>query len=217
MSECSMRPRTPPVRSATCWSHPIERVRPRVLLRPSPTRSPSSPDPGPGPVHIEVPLDVLEGAWNGTTAAPDSPPPSRSRLDACRHPCRRGGGRFRSPAHRRRWWGTERNCRDQNFRRGSSTRPSRRLPTERASSLTKLIRCHSAPMFACPPSSTSRATPTCSSSSGPKSPTPICGVASSATRSMAGIRDENSSQMVIRCDIDPDQLGKNLGGRHPRL
>ncbi|MDN6124233.1 MAG: thiamine pyrophosphate-dependent enzyme, partial [Brevibacterium sp.] len=28
----------------------------------------------------------------------------------------------------------------------------------------------------------------------------------------AGVRDSDSNQVVIRCDIDPDQLGKNLGG-----
>ncbi|WP_350269298.1 thiamine pyrophosphate-binding protein [Brevibacterium sp. CBA3109] len=163
----------------------------------------------PGPVHIEVPLDVLEGAWNGSV--PRQIPGRRPGLDprvvsraaesvggATRPFIVAGGGARRASTEVRAFAelldapvATTANGKgiiseDHPLSLGSNVRfPSVQAESAAADVLIVL--------------------------GSELADSDLWGGLIGAQTS-AGIRDEASKQVVIRCDIDPDQLGKNLGG-----
>lgn len=163
----------------------------------------------PGPVHIEVPLDVLEGVWNGSV--PTQIPGRRPGLDshivsraaeavgsAARPFIVAGGGARRASAQVRAFAefldapvATTANgkgviAEDHPLSLGSNVRfPSVQAESAAADVLIVL--------------------------GSELADSDLWGGLIGAQTS-AGIRDESSRQIVIRCDIDPDQLGKNLGG-----
>ncbi|AZT94323.1 thiamine pyrophosphate-binding protein [Brevibacterium aurantiacum] len=163
----------------------------------------------PGPVHIEVPLDVLEGAWNGSVPTPipgrrpglDSRVVSRAAeavAGAARPLIVAGGGARRASAEVRAF--AERlDAPVATTANGkgiiSETHPlslgsNVRFPSVQAESAVADVLIVLGSELA---------------------DSDLWGGLIGAQTSV-GIRDENSAQLVIRCDIDPDQLGKNLGG-----
>lgn len=163
----------------------------------------------PGPVHIEVPLDVLEGEWNGSVPAPiparrpglDSSVISRA-AEAVRGSVRplivAGGGARRASAEVRTFAelldapvATTANGKgivseDHPRSLGSNVRfPSVQAESAAADVLIVL--------------------------GSELADSDLWGGVIGAQTS-PGVRDEDSNQIVIRCDIDPDQLGKNLRG-----
>ncbi|MGO1486566.1 MAG: thiamine pyrophosphate-binding protein [Brevibacterium aurantiacum] len=163
----------------------------------------------PGPVHIEVPLDVLEGAWNGSVPTPipgrrpglDSRVVSRAAeavAGAARPLIVAGGGARRASAEVRAF--AERlDAPVATTANGkgiiSETHPlslgsNVRFPSVQAESAAADVLIVLGSELA---------------------DSDLWGGLIGAQTSV-GIRDENSAQLVIRCDIDPDQLGKNLGG-----
>lgn len=163
----------------------------------------------PGPVHIEVPLDVLEGVWNGSvpTQIPGRRPGLDSRVvsraaeavgSAARPFIVAGGGARKASADVRAFSelldapvATTANGKgiiseDHPLSLGSNVRfPSVQAESAAADVLIVL--------------------------GSELADSDLWGGLIGAQTSV-GIRDENSPQIVIRCDIDPDQLGKNLGG-----
>ena len=163
----------------------------------------------PGPVHIEVPLDVLEGAWNGSVPTPfagrrpglDDHVVSRAAeaLAAATRPLViAGGGARRAHADVERFvefidspLATTANGKgilseDHPLSLGSNVRfPSVQAESAAADVLIVL--------------------------GSELADSDLWGGLIGA-QSAVGVRDESAGQRVIRCDIDPDQLNKNLDG-----
>jgi thiamine pyrophosphate-dependent acetolactate synthase large subunit-like protein len=163
----------------------------------------------PGPVHIEVPLDVLEGAWNGSVPTPfagrrpglDDHVVSRAAeaLAAATRPLViAGGGARRAHADVERFvefidspLATTANGKgilseDHPLSLGSNVRfPSVQAESAAADVLIVL--------------------------GSELADSDLWGGLIGA-QSAVGVRDESAGQRVIRCDIDPDQLNKNLEG-----
>ena len=163
----------------------------------------------PGPVHIEVPLDVLEGAWNGSVPTPipgrrpglDSRVVSRAAeavAGAARPLIVAGGGARRASAEVRAFA-------ERLDAPVATTANGKGIISETHSlSLGSNVRFPSV-------QAESAAADVLIVLGSELADSDLWGGLIGAQTS-AGIRDENSSQLVIRCDIDPDQLGKNLGG-----
>ena len=163
----------------------------------------------PGPVHIEVPLDVLEGAWNGSVPTPfagrrpglDDHVVSRAAeaiAAATRPLVIAGGGARRAHADVERFvefidspLATTANGKgilseDHPLSLGSNVRfPSVQAESAAADVLIVL--------------------------GSELADSDLWGGLIGA-QSAVGVRDESAGQRVIRCDIDPDQLNKNLDG-----
>ncbi|MDN5588273.1 MAG: thiamine pyrophosphate-dependent enzyme [Brevibacterium sp.] len=163
----------------------------------------------PGPVHIEVPLDVLEGAWNGSVPTPftgrrpglDSHVISRA-TEAVRSAFRpfivAGGGARKAHAEVLALAevldapvATTANGKGivpegHHLSLGSNVRFPRVQAESAAADVLIVLGSELAD-------------------------SDLWGGLIGA-QTAPGVRDENSEQIVIRCDIDPDQLGKNLGG-----
>lgn len=163
----------------------------------------------PGPVHIEVPLDVLEGAWNGSVAVPfagrrpglDDHVVARA-AEAIRSAKRpmvvAGGGARRAHAEVARLiealdapLATTANGKGI----VSETHPlslgsNVRFPSVQAESAAADVLIVLGSELA---------------------DSDLWGGVIGAQRRI-GVRDESAGQTVIRCDIDPDQLNKNLPG-----
>ncbi|EKU46320.1 thiamine pyrophosphate-binding protein [Brevibacterium casei] len=163
----------------------------------------------PGPVHIEVPLDVLEGAWHGSVPAPI--PARRPGLDAhavtraaeairsASRPVIVAGGGARAAAAEVAALAesidapvaTTANGKgivdeDHPLSLGSNVRfPSVQAETAAADVLIVL---------------------------GSELADSDLWGGTIGAQTAPGVRDESADQVVIRCDIDPDQLGKNLSG-----
>ena len=163
----------------------------------------------PGPVHIEVPLDVLEGDWHGSVPAPV--PARRPALDAravsraaeairtAKRPVIVAGGGARDAAAEVTLLAesidapvaTTANGKgivteDHPLSLGSNVRfPSVQAETAAADVLIVL--------------------------GSELADSDLWGGVIGA-QTAPGVRDETAQQTVIRCDIDPDQLGKNLAG-----
>ncbi len=163
----------------------------------------------PGPVHIEVPLNVLEGDWNGSVPTPF--PGRRPELDsrvvsraaaAVRTATRPflvvGGGARRASTEVRAFAelldapvATTANgkgivAEDHPLSLGSNVR----FPTVQAESAAADVLIVLGSELA---------------------DSDLWG-GLIGDQSGNGVRAEGSTQVVIRCDIDPDQLNKNLGG-----
>ncbi|WP_309133225.1 thiamine pyrophosphate-binding protein [Brevibacterium sp.] len=163
----------------------------------------------PGPVHIEVPLNVLEGAWNGSVPSPlrARRPELDSRVVAQAAAAVRGasrpfivagGGARRATAEVKAFAelidapvATTANgkgivAEDHSLSLGSNVRfPS--VQTESAAADVLIVL-------------------------GSELADSDLWGGLIGDQSSNGVRTEGSAQVVIRCDIDPDQLGKNLGG-----
>ena len=163
----------------------------------------------PGPVHIEVPLDVLEGAWNGSVPVPfaghrpglDDHVVARAAeaISAAKRPLViAGGGARRAHAEVARLiealdapLATTANGKGI----VSETHPlslgsNVRFPSVQAESAVADVLIVLGSELA---------------------DSDLWGGAIGAQTSI-GVRDESAQQTVIRCDIDPDQLNKNLPG-----
>ncbi|MDN6529212.1 MAG: thiamine pyrophosphate-dependent enzyme, partial [Brevibacterium sp.] len=163
----------------------------------------------PGPVHIEVPLDVLEGAWNGSVPTPFSG--RRPGLDprvvsraaeavrAAKRPLIVAGGGARRAS------GEVRAFAELLDAPVATTANGKGIVSE-----THRLSLGSNVRF-----------PSVQAESAAADVLVVLGseLADSdlwggliGAQTAAGVRDSDSNQVVIRCDIDPDQLGKNLGG-----
>lgn len=163
----------------------------------------------PGPVHIEVPLDVLEGAWNGSVPTPI--PGRRPGLDprvvsraaeAIRGAKRpfivTGGGARRASAEVTAF------AELLDVPVATTANGKGIVPEGHPLSLGSNVRF-----------------PSVQAESGAADVLIVLGseLADSdlwggliGAQTSLGVRDADSDQVVIRCDIDPDQLGKNLTG-----
>ncbi|MEY8569197.1 thiamine pyrophosphate-binding protein [Brevibacterium linens] len=163
----------------------------------------------PGPVHIEVPLDVLEGAWNGSVPVPfaghrpglDDHVVARAAeaISAAKRPLViAGGGARRAHAEVVRLIETlDAPLATTANGKGivSETHPlslgsNVRFPSVQAESAAADVLIVLGSELA---------------------DSDLWGGAIGAQTSI-GVRDESAQQTVIRCDIDPDQLNKNLPG-----
>lgn len=163
----------------------------------------------PGPVHIEVPLDVLEGAWNGSVPVPfaghrpglDDHVVARAAeaISAAKRPLViAGGGARRAHAEVVRLIETlDAPLATTANGKGivSETHPlslgsNVRFPSVQAESAVADVLIVLGSELA---------------------DSDLWGGAIGAQTSI-GVRDESAQQTVIRCDIDPDQLNKNLPG-----
>ena len=163
----------------------------------------------PGPVHIEVPLDVLEGAWNGSVPVPfaghrpglDDHVVARAAeaISAAKRPLViAGGGARRAHAEVVRLIETlDAPLATTANGKGivSETHPlslgsNVRFPSVQAESAVADVLIVLGSELA---------------------DSDLWGGAIGAQTSI-GVRDESARQTVIRCDIDPDQLNKNLPG-----
>lgn len=163
----------------------------------------------PGPVHIEVPLDVLEGAWNGSVPVPfaghrpglDDHVVARAAeaISAAKRPLViAGGGARRAHAEVVRLVETlDAPLATTANGKGivSETHPlslgsNVRFPSVQAESAAADVLIVLGSELA---------------------DSDLWGGAIGAQTSI-GVRDESARQTVIRCDIDPDQLNKNLPG-----
>ncbi|WP_172170926.1 thiamine pyrophosphate-binding protein [Brevibacterium sp. CT2-23B] len=163
----------------------------------------------PGPVHIEVPLDVLEGAWNGSVPVPfagrrpglDDHVVSRAAeaIRTAKRPLVIAGGGARG-AHAevaRLVEGLDAPLATTANGKGivSETHPlslgsNVRFPSVQAESAAADVLIVLGSELA---------------------DSDLWGGVIGAQTSI-GVRDESAGQTVIRCDIDPDQLNKNLPG-----
>ncbi|RBP68116.1 acetolactate synthase-1/2/3 large subunit [Brevibacterium sanguinis] len=163
----------------------------------------------PGPVHIEVPLNVLEGAWNGSVPIPL--PRRRPGLDdrviaqaaaavrEARRPLIVAGGGARAAGAEVRDFAELLDSPVATTANGKGI-----LPEDHPLSLGANVRF-----------------PSVQAESAAADVLIVLGseLADSdlwggliGDQSAVGVRTAGSAQTVIRCDIDPDQLGKNLGG-----
>ncbi|GAA4508475.1 thiamine pyrophosphate-binding protein [Brevibacterium yomogidense] len=158
----------------------------------------------PGPVHIEVPLDVLEGGWHGTTAAPwpsrprpldeDAVDTAAEALAGSVRPLIIAGGGARRAADR-------------------ITRLAELLDAPVATTANgKGIVDETHPLAV----GANVRFPSVQQASREADVLLVLGTEiadSDLWGGMIGIQEENTTQTVIRCDIDPDQLHKNLRGQ----
>ena len=158
----------------------------------------------PGPVHIEVPLDVLEGGWHGTTAAPwasrprpldeDAVDTAAEALAGSVRPLVIAGGGARRAA-------------------GRITRLAELLNAPVATTANgKGIVDETHPLAV----GANVRFPSVQQASREADVLLVLGTEiadSDLWGGMIGIQEENTAQTVIRCDIDPDQLHKNLRGQ----
>ncbi|MGC3023122.1 thiamine pyrophosphate-binding protein [Brevibacterium sp. FAM 24630] len=163
----------------------------------------------PGPVHIEVPLDVLEGAWNGHVPVPFSG--HRPGLDehvvaraaeairASQRPLVIAGGGARR-AHAQVCAFVE--ALDAPV--ATTANGKGILPEEHPLSLGSNVRFPSV-------QAESAAADVLIVFGSELADSDLWGGAIGAQTTI-GVRDETADQTVIRCDIDPDQLNKNLPG-----
>ncbi|GAA1851104.1 5-guanidino-2-oxopentanoate decarboxylase [Brevibacterium marinum] len=163
----------------------------------------------PGPVHIEVPLDVLEGVWNGSvpTPIPGRRPGLDSRVVARTAEAVRGahrplivaGGGARSA-------GAEVTAFAEALDAPVATTANGKgiVAEDHPLSLGSNVRFPSV-------QAESAAADVLIVLGSELADSDLWGGLIGAQTS-AGVRDPDSDQVVIRCDIDPDQLGKNLGG-----
>jgi thiamine pyrophosphate-dependent acetolactate synthase large subunit-like protein len=163
----------------------------------------------PGPVHIEVPLDVLEGAWNGSVPTPI--PARRPGLDA--HVVARAAEAVRSAQRplviagggaRRARTEVGRFVELLDVPLATTANGKGILPEEHALSLGSNVR------FPSVQAESATADVLIVLGSELADSDLWGGVIGAQTR--IGVRDETAGQTVIRCDIDPDQLNKNLPG-----
>lgn len=163
----------------------------------------------PGPVHIEVPLDVLEGAWNGSVPTPI--PGRRPGLDAhvigqaarALHGAVRpfvvaGGGARRAGADVRAF------AEALDAPVATTANGKGILPEDHALSLGSNVRFPSV-------QAESAAADVIVVLGSELADSDLWGGHIGA-QTAPGVRDRTASQVVIRCDIDPDQLNKNLRG-----
>ena len=163
----------------------------------------------PGPVHIEVPLDVLEGAWNGSVPAPI--PARRPGLDprvvsraaeAIRGAKRllivAGGGARRASAEVSAFAAL------LDAPVATTANGKGILPEDHPLSLGSNVRFPSV-------QAESAAADVLIVLGSELADSDLWGGLIGAQTSL-GVRDTDCPQVVIRCDIDPDQLGKNLTG-----
>ena len=163
----------------------------------------------PGPVHIEVPLDVLEGAWNGSV--PAQIPGRRPGLDArvvsraaeavrsAVRPLIVAGGGARRASDEVRAFAELLDAPVATTANGKGV-----VSENHPLSLGSNVRFPSV-------QGESAAADVLIVLGSELADSDLWGGLIGAQTS-AGIRDSDSEQVVIRCDIDPDQLGKNLGG-----
>ena len=163
----------------------------------------------PGPVHIEVPLDVLEGVWNGSV--PTRIPGRRPGLDprvvsraaeavaVATRPLIVAGGGARKASAAVRAFAEELDAPVATTANGKGI-----ISEDHPLSLGSNVRFPSV-------QAESAAADVLIVLGSELADSDLWGGLIGAQTS-AGIRDEASTQVVIRCDIDPDQLGKNLGG-----
>lgn len=163
----------------------------------------------PGPVHIEVPLDVLEGAWNGSV--PTQIPGRRPGLDAhvvsraaeaigsAARPFIVAGGGARSASAQVRVFAELLDAPVATTANGKGI-----ISEHHPLSLGSNVRFPSV-------QAESAAADVLIVLGSELADSDLWGGLIGAQTS-AGNRTEGSKQIVIRCDIDPDQLGKNLGG-----
>lgn len=163
----------------------------------------------PGPVHIEVPLDVLEGVWNGSV--PTQIPGRRPGLDprvvsraaeavgGATRPLIVAGGGARTASAEVRAFAERLDVAVATTANGKGI-----ISEDHPLSLGSNVRFPSV-------QAESAAADVLIVLGSELADSDLWGGLIGAQTS-AGIRDSDSSQVVIRCDIDPDQLGKNLGG-----
>lgn len=163
----------------------------------------------PGPVHIEVPLDVLEGAWNGSVPTPfagrrpglDDHVVSRAAeaiAAATRPLVIAGGGARRARAE------VERFVELIDSPLATTANGKGILPEDHPLSLGSNVRFPSV-------QAESAAADVLIVLGSELADSDLWGGLIGA-QSAVGVRDEAAGQRVIRCDIDPDQLNKNLPG-----
>ncbi|WP_210602808.1 thiamine pyrophosphate-binding protein [Brevibacterium oceani] len=163
----------------------------------------------PGPVHIEVPLDVLEGAWNGSVPAPFSG--RRPALDdhvvtraaeavrSARRPLVIAGGGARRAQHE-----VARFVEALDAPVATTANGKGILPEDHPLSLGSNVRFPSV-------QAESAAADVLIVLGSELADSDLWGGVIGA-QSAIGVRDQSVEQTVIRCDIDPDQLNKNLPG-----
>ncbi|UVI35068.1 thiamine pyrophosphate-binding protein [Brevibacterium spongiae] len=163
----------------------------------------------PGPVHIEVPLDVLEGAWNGSVPVPFSGrrpgldehvvAQSAEAIRGAQAPLViTGGGARRAHAEVRRF------VEALDAPVATTANGKGILPEEHPLSLGANVRFPSV-------QAESAAADVLIVLGSELADSDLWGGTIGAQISI-GVRDEDTDQIVIRCDIDPDQLNKNLPG-----
>ncbi|WP_166973069.1 thiamine pyrophosphate-binding protein [Brevibacterium atlanticum] len=163
----------------------------------------------PGPVHIEVPLDVLEGAWNGSVPTPfigrrpalDEHVVTRA-AEAVRRSRRplviAGGGARRARTEVARF------AEVLDAPVATTANGKGILPEDHPLSLGSNVRFPSV-------QAESAAADVLIVLGSELADSDLWGGIIGA-QSAIGVRDPSAEQTVIRCDIDPDQLNKNLPG-----
>jgi len=163
----------------------------------------------PGPVHIEVPLDVLEGAWNGSVPKPipgrapglDARVVSRAAeaVAGAARPFIVAGGGARKASQAVRELAERIDAPVATTANGKGI-----LPEDHPLSLGSNVRFPSV-------QAESAAADVLIVLGSELADSDLWGGLIGAQTSV-GVRDAAADQLVIRCDIDPDQLGKNLPG-----
>lgn len=163
----------------------------------------------PGPVHIEVPLDVLEGAWNGSVPTPfDGRRPAlddhvvtraAEAIRQAQRPLVIVGGGARS-AHAE----VARFVESIDSPVATTANGKGILPEDHPLSLGSNVRFPSV-------QAESAAADVLIVLGSELADSDLWGGVIGAQTTI-GVRDESARQTVIRCDIDPDQLNKNLPG-----
>ncbi|WP_209374614.1 thiamine pyrophosphate-binding protein [Brevibacterium renqingii] len=163
----------------------------------------------PGPVHIEVPLDVLEGAWNGSVPTPftgrrpglDDHVVARAAeaIASAQRPLVIAGGGARTAHSEVRRFVELIDSPLVTTANGKGI-----LPEDHPLSLGSNVRFPSV-------QAESAAADVLIVLGSELADSDLWGGLIGA-QSAVGVREESSAQRVIRCDIDPDQLNKNLPG-----
>ena len=163
----------------------------------------------PGPVHIEVPLDVLEGDWHGSVPAPI--PARRPELDrqavtravdairSAARPLIVAGGGARSAAAEVQDLAEAIDAPVVTTANGKGI-----VAEDHPLSLGSNVRFPSV-------QAESSAADVLIVVGSELADSDLWGGVIGA-QTAPGVRDDRAEQVVIRCDIDPDQLGKNLRG-----